>query len=113
MEASKALGLAGFIIVGAIGLLAYLCYDANLFTVKDFFNSSSIEEDMKWVAGIGAAVVLLLLSVPGLILLWMSEVGHEIERISNATYKTNKSTEALQNEIQRLRNTLESNNLKE
>jgi hypothetical protein len=66
------------VIVGAIGLLAYLCYDANLFTVKDFFNSSSIKEDMKWVAGIGAAVALLLLSVPGLILLWMSEVGHEI-----------------------------------
>ncbi len=110
MEASKALGIAGFIIVGAISLLAYLSYDANFFTIKDFFNSSAVEEDMKWLAGIGIAVALLFLSVPGLILLWMSEVGHELQRNSNAVFKTNKAIESLQSEIQQLRSSNESSN---
>ena len=106
MEASKALGLAGFIIIAAIALLAYLSYDANLFTVKDFFNSLEIEKGTKWFGGIAIAVVLLFLSIPGLILMWMSEVGIELERNTNGVYKTNKSIELLQIEIENLRNSV-------
>lgn len=101
MEASKALGLAGFIFVAALGYLAYLAYDLNIYAVQDIFKGSA-KQEIKVIIGVAIGVGLLFLAIPGLILLWMSEVGHELERNTSHSHKTHKAIDELKSEIQKL-----------
>lgn len=95
MIASKALGLAGLILVFALGYLAYSAFQINFFNIQDFFHDPAFDEDLKILAALAIAVALLFLAIPGLVLMWMSEIGHELERVKFANNQTRHAVEKL------------------
>jgi amino acid transporter len=102
MEASNALGCAGIIFIIALVILGFTAYNTNVLEIQDHFNNPFIEKSDKVFTGVALGVAFLFLAIPGLMLLWMCEIGNELERNANNTKSSKEVLNNLSQEIKEM-----------
>ncbi len=83
---SKLLGFIGMVyilLVITFGYLSYELFQQIIFDIPDLKSGVFT----KPIFNITIGIIYLFISIPGLILLWMSEVGHKLNTISSNTYR--------------------------
>lgn len=86
MYISKILGFIGFIYVISTLSLGYLSFEIVKDALYKIFNFQ-INIFAETVINISIFAISILILIPGLILLWMSEIGHELRNITYNTYQ--------------------------